>query len=155
MAGKRITSLIFCESVNNIERRSIPRPQPAAGGIPYSSACQISSSRAIASSNLRMVNDECWIHTKLFQKVTHKCLEEEGIWCRTWQLTHAADRYLLSLITAQVFWYLQVGSLFYHVNSSERRSEINVKCIILQCAATSDILDHSTPHLLRDAIESL
>ncbi|GAY56895.1 hypothetical protein CUMW_175410 [Citrus unshiu] len=77
--GKRITSLIFCESVNNIERRSIPRPQPAAGGIPYSSACQISSSRAIASSNLRMVNDECWIHTKLFQKVTHKCLEEEGI----------------------------------------------------------------------------
>ncbi|KDO50299.1 hypothetical protein CISIN_1g0403432mg, partial [Citrus sinensis] len=76
MAGKRITSLIFCESVNNIERRSIPRPQPAAGGIPYSSACQISSSRAIASSNLRM-------------------------------LTHAADRYLLSLITAQVFWYLQ------------------------------------------------
>ncbi|KAH9717578.1 mitogen-activated protein kinase kinase kinase 3 [Citrus sinensis] len=74
------TSLLKAQTpVNNIERRSIPRPQPAAGGIPYSSACQISSSRAIASSNLRMVNDECWIHTKLFQKVTHKCLEEEGI----------------------------------------------------------------------------
>lgn len=36
--GNKITSLILDLSVNNIVNRSIPRPQPPAGGKPCSSA---------------------------------------------------------------------------------------------------------------------
>ncbi len=36
--GNRITSRMFGESVINIIKRSIPMPQPPAGGMPYSSA---------------------------------------------------------------------------------------------------------------------
>jgi len=48
---KREQTLIFCESVNNIVNRSIPKPQPAVGGKPYSKAVQNVSSKAIASSS--------------------------------------------------------------------------------------------------------
>lgn len=42
---------MFCESVNNIESRSMPNPQPPVGGNPYSRAVQNVSSKAIASSS--------------------------------------------------------------------------------------------------------
>jgi hypothetical protein len=38
ICGKRITSRMFAESVSSITRRSMPMPQPAVGGRPYSSA---------------------------------------------------------------------------------------------------------------------
>src|SRR5436309_2774158 len=38
ISGKRITSRIEGELVNNITRRSMPSPSPAVGGIPYSKA---------------------------------------------------------------------------------------------------------------------
>ena len=44
-------TLMFWESVSNIVRRSIPKPQPPVGGRPYSRAVQNVSSRAIASSS--------------------------------------------------------------------------------------------------------
>ena len=48
---KMLTTFIFCESVNSIANRSIPKPQPPVGGNPYSSAVQKVSSKAIASSS--------------------------------------------------------------------------------------------------------
>jgi hypothetical protein len=38
MAGNNKTSLILLASVRNMTRRSIPNPQPAVGGKPYSKA---------------------------------------------------------------------------------------------------------------------
>jgi hypothetical protein len=52
--GKRTEktqTLMFWESVNNMVRRSIPKPQPPVGGRPYSRAVQNVSSKAIASSS--------------------------------------------------------------------------------------------------------
>lgn len=49
--GKRITSLIFSWSVNNITKRSMPMPIPPAGGMPYSSASMKSLSISLASSS--------------------------------------------------------------------------------------------------------
>ena len=44
IVGNNNTSLIACESVNNITNLSIPYPIPPVGGIPYSSAVKKSSS---------------------------------------------------------------------------------------------------------------
>ena len=41
MCGNRITSRMLGESVSSITRRSMPMPQPAVGGMPYSSARMI------------------------------------------------------------------------------------------------------------------
>ena len=51
MNNGKIQTLIFWESVSNIVRRSIPKPQPPVGGKPYSRAVQKVSSKAIASSS--------------------------------------------------------------------------------------------------------
>jgi hypothetical protein len=44
-------TLILLESVKNIVKRSMPRPQPAVGGKPYSNAVQKFSSINCASSS--------------------------------------------------------------------------------------------------------
>lgn len=44
-------TLMLFESVRNMVRRSIPMPQPAVGGNPYSSAVQNVSSMNMASSS--------------------------------------------------------------------------------------------------------
>lgn len=44
IVGKRRTSRIAVAPVKSITRRSIPKPQPPVGGIPYSSASMNSSS---------------------------------------------------------------------------------------------------------------
>lgn len=44
-------TFIFWESVNNIARRSTPKPHPPVGAKPYSRAVQNVSSKAIASSS--------------------------------------------------------------------------------------------------------
>ena len=46
-----IDTLIFCESVSNIARISIPKHQAPVGGNPYSGAVINVSSKAIASSS--------------------------------------------------------------------------------------------------------
>ena len=51
IVGKSNTSLIACESVNNIHIRSIPNPIPPVGAIPISSAFMKSSSVVFASSS--------------------------------------------------------------------------------------------------------
>jgi hypothetical protein len=51
MNNGNIQTLMFWESVSNIVRRSIPKPQPPVGGRPYSRAVQNVSSKAIASSS--------------------------------------------------------------------------------------------------------
>src|SRR6056297_2943001 len=51
ICGKKSTALIESELVMIIERRSIPIPIPAVGGIPYSIARRKSSSTVIASSS--------------------------------------------------------------------------------------------------------
>jgi multidrug efflux pump len=43
-AGNRITSRMLALSVSSITRRSMPMPQPPAGGMPYSSARMKSAS---------------------------------------------------------------------------------------------------------------
>lgn len=50
--GKVMVSLIWDELVRRAVRRSMPQPQPAVGGSPYSRARQYSSSGSMASGSV-------------------------------------------------------------------------------------------------------
>lgn len=72
-------TLMLLESVRNMHRRSMPMPQPAVGGSPYSSAVQNVSSMNMASSSpsalaWRGFNTSYW-HT-LWQSALKKLSKE-------------------------------------------------------------------------------
>ena len=53
------STFILLESVRNMHNLSIPRPQPAVGGNPYSKAVQKFSSTNMASSSPAALSCKC------------------------------------------------------------------------------------------------